>query len=143
LKQYKDIEELKQYKSIPEDVLWNSIKSIQGFWEDLEPFEGYKEFVATCMEYGEVHILSGYSKHDYDRSIAGKLVWLAKYLPEIPLKNVHLVDRKSKKDYAYQDTILIDDYEKNIKDFKNNGGRSILHKSFKDSLYELVNIIDN
>lgn len=137
-KVYQSFPELKNYKTIPEDLLWDSIKTIDNFWETLEPFEGFKSFVSSCQGLGEVYILSGYSTHDYERSIKGKLEWLSKFLPEIPKENSFIVHRREKKDYATKEAILVDDYLKNVKDFSFEGGIGIHHTSFKESYMEIL-----
>ena len=85
------------------------------------------------------NILSAYSKRDIN-SKRDKLLWVTKNLGRLPRKNILIVLRKDKKRFAVSDgtpNILIDDYDKNINEWKNAGGIGILHKSIPNTIGEL------
>ena len=51
--------------------------------------------------------------------------------------NIHLVVRSDKKSFAKGNNLLIDDYEKNIKEWENAGGQAILHTNTNKTISEL------
>ena len=86
------------------------------------------------------HILSAYVEQTTDPScIPGKTKWVQRNLG-IPRSRVNLVKRVEKQNYTNyngQPTVLIDDYEKNILQFKARGGIAILHKNTNDTIRQL------
>jgi len=55
----------------------------------------------------------------------------------IPRSRINLVMRSQKKNYASPASILIDDYEKNTKEFNARGGTGITFKSASQTIAEL------
>ena len=53
---------------------------------------------------------------------------------------IHLVRRREKKNFAKyggQKNILIDDYEKNVREFINAGGMGLVHKNYRNTIRSL------
>ena len=74
----------------------------------------------------------------------GKQKWCMKNLDNINKSQIFPVEHsKDKQLYAAKNTILIDDLEKNIKQFKNAGGKAILFKNNKQTIEELNKILKN
>jgi hypothetical protein len=68
----------------------------------------------------------------------GKKEWLRKRNLYNKFDAVYIVDSAAhKKHYAFKTGILIDDYEKNINGWKDNGGIGILHKDIPSTIEQL------
>lgn len=70
-------------------------------------------------------------------SRVGKQEWVNTHIPNTELI---MVPAKEKKNYAAPNHILIDDMEKNIKEWKEAGGIGILHESTDQTIKELTNL---
>ena len=81
-------------------------------------------------------LLSAYAEWDEKNSKHGKVVWAARYL-RIPESNIILVRREDKVIYAAPDAILIDDYDKNIKEWEAHGGIGIQHITAEQTVAKL------
>ena len=89
------------------------------------------------------HILSAYSIED-PNCIPGKMRWLRKEVGYTQNSMINIVRRREKKDFAMkgsaikrQPAILIDDYPKNISDFKSAGGIGIIHSNTQTTISQL------
>ena len=63
-------------------------------------------------------------------------MWVKKNLG-LPNNRINLVRRFQKKDYAVSGSILIDDYEKNTREFTAKGGIGIHHTSTSNTIRQL------
>ncbi len=127
-----------------DDLVWDAVRSIDHFYDRLEPIPGsFELFRELFAKYGEdCQILSAVPKPKRNIPDAGddKRKWVARLLsPEV---KVNIVLRKEKTDYCTgRDCILIDDYEKNIREWEAIGGTGILFESadsVKNRLKELA-----
>lgn len=73
----------------------------------------------------QVMILSAYAEWD-SNCRAGKRFWIKKNLKPAPAR-IYLVRREEKKDYVGGDSILIDDYIRNIKEWEGRGADGVHH----------------
>lgn len=113
------------------------------FWVDLPPMPGMKRLWNVINKY-QAHILSAKASWERKRgtkefSRIGKLLWLKRHL-QIPLERVHLVQRVEKQNFAMSEkgpNLLIDDHEKNIREFRAAGGIGIHHTSVEHTIHEL------
>ena len=72
----------------------------------------------------------------------GKWEWIQEHCP-IPKTNFYCVPRKDKQIFATinaKSNILIDDYDKNCKEWENRGGIAILHTSSKLTIIKLKSL---
>ena len=117
---------------------WRKINKIGDFWENL----GWKldaeilhDFIIPYNSY----ILSAYTRRD-PSSRAGKIKWVEKNT-KFKISNIHLVLRAQKKNYAKtkagMQNILIDDYDKNIREWEDEGGIGILHSEVGKTIKDL------
>jgi 5'(3')-deoxyribonucleotidase len=113
------------------------------FWADLPWMKDGKKLWGFLMKnHIEVHVLSAYRKPKNDPkgfSKKGKVVWVSRHL-KLSSAKTHLVLRDQKKNYVSfkgQQCILIDDYPKNIGEFKGQGGTGILHTSAAKTISQL------
>ena len=86
------------------------------------------------------HILSAYVEEAYDPNcIPGKTQWLRKNTGISNRSKINLVRRKEKKLFARKGnpSILIDDYEKNVREFINAGCKGIHHTNTSKTIAQL------
>ena len=123
-----------------DDLMWEAIRQVDHFYDRLELMPGAKEMFDTLREtYGDcVEILTGIPREERGIITAAedKRNWTALLLSKEV--TVHTVCRKDKQLYcAGPGTILIDDREKSINEWRENGGTGILHRSAEDTIQEL------
>ena len=109
--------------------LWTLVRQVPDFWFNLEWLPGARELWKLVNEF-DAHILSSLAYSD-PCSGPGKLAWLEKNTGLTDTARIHLMSKRShKQNYATVNgipNILIDDYEKNINEWKESGGTGILH----------------
>ena len=119
---------------------WNAINQTKGFWANLEWMPGAKRLYQFIEKY-DPYVLSAFSGRD-PTSKRGKMKWLAKNTNWKKGK-INLVMRSHKQKYATTNgkpNVLIDDYEKNIKEWENKGGIGIHHTNVGETISELKRI---
>jgi 5'(3')-deoxyribonucleotidase len=118
---------------------WKPIIDKKDFWYNLPWQPGGQQLWSYINNY-QPHILSAYVEHASDPNcIPGKRSWAISHLG-IPANRINLVKRKEKQNYAKVDgepALLIDDYIKNINQFKARGGIGILHTSAANTISQL------
>ncbi len=117
---------------------WHILQQTKNFWADLEWMPGGKQLYQFCSRYNP-NILSAYAGKDKN-SRMGKMKWLQKNT-KVPKSKINLVLRSQKKKFAKDSegkpTILVDDYDKNTKEWERAGGIAIHHTSTAKTLSEL------
>lgn len=114
---------------------WNNVSSTDVLYEDgyyfnLEPNQNLLDAIKTLIKRGEdVYILSSFLS-DSKYALNDKNKWLDKYLYELPVEKrifVKYGDQKSKyiPNNINSNDYLIDDYTKNLIDWKQSGGTGI------------------
>jgi len=113
------------------------------FWETLPPMPDLHIYWDFIRKY-QPHILTAvpnqpwhFEWQDVDR---GKRKWYKINLPTIPQRNIHIVRREQKRDFARDGkvrNILIDDHIQNVKEFETAGGIGIHHVSAKVTIIQL------
>lgn len=119
---------------------WNTITSMgKKFWENLEWMPGSKQMYSFISKY-DPYVLSAYSDKDATGSKTGKMNWLKKNT-KFKRSKINLVLRDQKKKFAKDNdgkaNILIDDYEKNIKEWEQAGGIGVLYTNAPNTIREL------
>ncbi len=84
------------------------------------------------------HILSAYTPYDKN-SIKGKQLWIKRNLKLNDASRIHLVRRTEKRVYA-NGNVLVDDYGRNVKEWKQNKGIPIKYKSANQAIADLKKI---
>ena len=130
----------KKHKSGEDDEMWERIKEIGNFYNRLELMPGAKEMFD--LVYGKYkdrcEILTGIPKEKRGIVTAGadKEKWVKRLLSEDV--KVNIVYREEKPLYCSgPDCILIDDMEKNIKEWEAGDGTGIQNKSAKETIEKL------
>jgi len=122
-------------------VLLTDAGTSKGWWVALDPLPDQKTLWKYISQYN-IQILSACpSVCRNDKAVmAGKKAWIKKHCKPSPSK-VNIVQRRDKKNFADSNHILIDDHERNTKDFEFAGGRSIVHTSAIKTIKQLKGMI--
>jgi len=116
---------------------WGSIRKTKNFWSTLPWKSGGRQLWNYIKKF-DPHILSAYSTEDPNCK-PGKRRWLSNNL-ELSGSRINLVRRSEKRNFAMdgrRPAILIDDYPKNISDFKSAGGIGIIHSNTQTTISQL------
>ena len=130
----------KNNDSAEEDRMWNAIKDSGHFYDKLELMPGAKElFDAIYKRYGDkCEILTGIPKPKRGIDSAGddKKAWVKRLLSK-DIK-VNIVYREEKARFCTgKDCILIDDFDKNIREWEAMGGTGVLSICANETCTEL------
>ena len=120
------------------ETRWNTINQTKGFWANIGWKPNAKRLHDFIIRYNP-HVLSAFTGRD-PTSKVGKMKWVKKNTG-FKRANVHLVLRSQKKSYAKtkeeKPNVLIDDYDKNIKEWEAAGGIGILHTDVGKTINKL------
>jgi hypothetical protein len=123
-----------------DDLMWEEIRKIDHFYDRLDLMPGAKEmFDLLYGKYGDkCEILTGIPRESRGIVTAAedKVAWTRRML-SWTIK-IHTVSRKEKKEYCTgPETILIDDREQTILEWREGGGTAVLHISPEQTTEEL------
>lgn len=105
---------------------WQPITNYGMFWPTLPWMKDGLKLWSYIRKFNP-HILSAYTPYDKN-SIRGKQLWIQRNLKIKDSSKIHLVRRQEKRVYA-NGNVLIDDYGKNVKEWKAYKGIPIKHKN--------------
>ena len=117
---------------------WESIKKTKNFWSTMPWTKDGRQLWSYIKKHNP-HILSAYSVED-PNCIPGKRRWLKSNLGYTQNSMINIVRRREKKNFAMdkrRPAILIDDYPKNVSDFKSAGGIGIIHSNTQTTISQL------
>ena len=120
-----------------DNELWDGVRSVGHFYDKLEPMPGALEMFRTLYKkYGDkCEILTGVPKpkRNVPEAADDKRKWIERYFgPEVVVNITYAAEKKNYcKGKGY---ILIDDLERNIKDWTMNGGTAIYYKTPEETL---------
>ena len=117
------------------DQFWWPIIRKKRFWLDIPMMPDARILWDFLMKHHYVVILSSPGHHDTERAIVQKRLWLENNLGT-PF-NLILKQSEEKHHYACPNSILIDDWGKNIKAWEAAGGRVIHHKNAEHTINQL------
>ena len=120
---------------------WESIKNTKNFWANMPWTRDGKQLWSYVKKF-KPHILSAFSPEDPNCK-PGKMRWLRKEIGYTQNFMINIVRRREKKKFAMnkrQPAILIDDYPKNVQQFKSAGGIGILHSNTQTTISQLRKI---
>jgi|GEM_PF-460159 len=136
-----------QSQATPDDdnATFNAIRHADHFYRKLDMVEGAKDLFDTLYEkFGDkCEILTGVPnpKRNIPEASEDKRAWAKEKLSDKVV--VHTVRRAQKKHYCKgPEYILIDDYQKNIDEWKKNGGTGILFRNVGQVLEEIEDYLD-
>lgn len=112
---------------------WKLIDETVGvpFWAGMDWMSDGKEYWDYIKKYDPI-ILSAPSRRE--ESKYGKRIWKKR---NMPTTKMILTYAKDKKKYANENSILIDDRESNVSEWRSAGGIGILHVSSADTINQL------
>lgn len=134
------------FERIPRGQMWKSVerydKDHTKFFESLDPISDAPElWEFVTSNFINVFILSACGHVPRDAAEQKKR-WVAKHLGKGVVCKV-VTDSHQKAMYANPGTILVDDRMKSIGPWVTAGGIGVLHKSAKESIEKLKEIIEN
>lgn len=128
---------LQPFQHTEKDVKWQTLATVPKFWANLEPMPD----AMMLWRFIRVHdpmILSTPSKR-MATCKPEKIEWIHKHLGNV--KGIHLVPREDKQKFAVtkdgKPNLLIDDYEKNIKEWEAAGGIGVRHINSMNTISQL------
>lgn len=126
-----------------DDEMWEAIKKVDHFYDKLKPMPGaIKVFNQIYAQYGnKCEILTGIPKPKRGITSSGedKTSWVRRVLSDDIRMNI--VYRAEKKEFCLgKEYVLIDDFEKNIKEWEECGGTGILFYDWEDAYRKLCEI---
>ena len=119
------------------DQKWQPVEDYPMFWPTL-PWTKDGRKIWRYIEKYNPHILSAYAPYDKN-SRKGKMLWIQRNLRLTDASRIHLVRRSEKKIYA-NGSVLIDDYGRNVKEWKKNKGIPVKYKSANQAIADLRKI---
>lgn len=123
----------KQVEKEGDEEFWEHVtKGGLKFWSEM-PWTKSGKKLWNYVKNKDVAILSSPARRIPD-SIRGKQIWIGKNLgnPSVIFKRA-----REKREYANENSILIDDLKKNIQQWKASGGIGILFKNADQAIKEL------
>lgn len=128
------------------DILRKKVKEVGHYYLKLEPIDGSIKLLEDTFDLlnGKVEILTGVPKPEEGIVEASddKKEWVKKYISR-DIK-VNTVLRKEKINFCKSKyDILVDDYYKNVKEWKDAGGTGIIFKNTKQAIAEIKMVIES
>ena len=122
-------------------LMWEKIREVGHFYDKLEPMPGAVEMFRKVYDLfgAKCEILTGIPKPERGivTSAEDKVAWTRRILSD--KVKVNTVARKDKKLFCTgPDSILVDDLEKNITEWKAAGGTGILFRNAEQAMEEIL-----
>jgi len=133
-KKYKELTgyNSEEYEKFDKNKFWKPVDKMGvEFWSTLEWMPEGKELWKYIKKY-RPKLLSAPSQHPTSK--IGKKIWVKQHLQNVELILVPAVEKQK---YASSNSILIDDFKKNIEQWKNAGGIGVLYKNTQQAINEL------
>lgn len=122
----------KSPKEIPVKELWKRLSQEKDFYANLEWMPGGKKIWNYVKKYNP-EVLTGVPLGNWAQR--QKRSWCLKHLGSNVV--VHTVFARDKKNFAAPNHILIDDTERNIREWQEAGGVAIHYKNAEQAIHEL------
>ena len=135
-----NIKDFKEWESKKTSEKWNKISQKgKPFWSEMAWTKDGKK-LWNYLKGEDVTILSAHPK-DKGESEEGKRSWLSKNIGSSYASNAIILLGIDKQKHADKNHILIDDSERNIRQWKNKGGIGIVHKNTSSTIKQLEGLI--
>jgi hypothetical protein len=134
------VKNFKDWKKMKSKKRWEKITA-EGirFWSKMPWTHDGRRLWNYLKDKYDITILSAHPS-DKGTSVEGKKEWITKNLGPTYAKNAIITLGVNKQKYANKNSILIDDSDRNIRQWRSKGGIGILHKSANDSIKQLEKI---
>lgn len=106
------------------------------FWLNIPPMKDMRQLWTFVKVYNPF-ILTATANWDRERCMHSKPEWIKRHLPDFDISRLKLVRRSEKASFAASNAILIDDYSKNIIEWREAGGIPIHHRNADLTILEL------
>jgi 5'(3')-deoxyribonucleotidase len=128
---------LEPFQHTEKDLKWEALSKVPKFWANLEPMPD------TMMLWRYIKTYNPYILSTPSKRMASckpeKIEWVRKHLGAV--EHIYLVPREDKRKFAVTNdekpNLLIDDYEKNIKEWVSAGGIGIRHINSMNTISQL------
>lgn len=118
---------------ISEDEMWKEIDAAgDKFWSGLEEYPWARDLFSHCNEIAPTYFVTSPSKHW--SSFKGKLDWMYAFTGDPKFRNY--VMGPAKHLCATPKHVLVDDYDRNIQNFRASGGHTVLFPQYWNELHE-------
>lgn len=128
------------HRSLADDALWGHINSHPSFFRDLPVCDGAIAFFDR-VSYAQPIILTACPTTNYQQVARQKRAWVREHLsPNCTVLPV--MGGRNKPLFMHEPgDILIDDFERNIRAWEEEGGVGILHRNFEDTKAQLKAVL--
>mgnify|MGYP000069206297 CR=1 FL=1 len=128
------------FRDLEEEDAWSKLIAVNDFWVDLPKMPDADVLLEGILPQYNPVFLSSPGSHDEKRARLQKPEWLRRNVNgKVPL----LLRRRSEKQvYANPHSVLIDDWEETVLEWRARGGLGIHHTSAETSLKELAKLED-
>ena len=126
-----------RWMQLDREAMWKPVLDNTKFWHTM-PWNPQGRVMWNFIKKYNPHILSAYAPYDKN-SRKGKMLWLQRNLKLTDASRIHLVRRSEKKVYA-NGNVLVDDYGRNVKEWKRNKGIPVKYKSANQAIADLRKI---
>jgi 5'(3')-deoxyribonucleotidase len=126
---------IKEAIGVTSQQFWEPINQLgEAFWTSLKPLPWFEDLLALLKQVNCEWYIATTPSFELG-SYTGKLKWIAEYLPN---KLHHVFVTHHKHVLANEDRYLIDDSEKNVEKFAEEGGVGILFAHRGNCLHEFA-----
>ncbi|WP_210183748.1 hypothetical protein [Phyllobacterium sp. YR620] len=128
------------HRSMAGDEIWSQINAHPSYFLDMPLCDGALDFFCEIERLNPI-ILTACSKSNYANVARQKREWVRKHLSsKVTILPVSGSKYKPLFMHAPGD-ILIDDYDKNVREWNDAGGIAIHHRNFETTGIELVEVL--
>ncbi len=117
---------------ISRNEFYSALEGNEDFWSNLEPFPYMMDLYEHCLKIAPTFLLT---KPTLDpASLSGKLKWIHKHFGN---NFDNYIMTRYKFHCAAKDRVLVDDYDKNIVEFREKNGNGILFPTITNNRFAL------
>jgi len=128
------------------DAFWNHVETMgYEWWAGLPWTEDGKQLWAWLQSIPTtavaVRMLSAAPDTGFAEGVYGKRKWIADNIGSAHAHHAVITHRENKKHLARSESVLIDDYGKNISEWTNAGGIGVKHENTADTIAALKELL--
>lgn len=128
------------HRGMADDDLWATINAHPSYFRDMPVCPGAKQFFGEIEHLSPI-VLTACPKSNYAHVARQKRAWVREHLSDA-ITILPVMGGRNKPLFMHAPgDILIDDFERNIKAWEEEGGVAILHQSFNQTEKELADLL--